>query len=813
MFTKELQKSFTSAAQEAANRRHEYITLEHLLYALLMDKTSIDVILNCAGDPPSLKKELDEFLSTKIEKLPPRETPHPEPTAAFQRVIERAANQALSSGQNTIDGGNILAAMFQEKRSHAVFLLEKQGVSRLDVLNFISHGISKISTKYGADDEEMPTGYGVGDESGRAKKGDALADFCVNLIERAKENKIDALIGREAEVERTIHVLCRRRKNNPLYVGDPGVGKTAIAEGLALKIFRGEVPKGLKASEVYMLDMGALIAGSKFRGEFEERLKAVIKELQKKPGVILFIDEIHTIVGAGAVSGGQMDASNILKPALASGELRCIGSTTYPEYKQSFEKDKALARRFQKIEIAEPSVEDTVKILQGLKGYYEEHHGITYTDEALAAAADLSAKHINDRSLPDKAIDVIDEVGAAIKLMTVEERPIRKALVEDVEATVARMAKIPPKTVSGSDKERLQNLEKELKSVLYGQDHAIDQTVRAIKLSRSGLGNIGKPIGSFLFAGPTGVGKTELAKQLARVLGVNFLRFDMSEYMEKHTVSRLIGAPPGYVGFEQGGMLTDAINKTPHSVLVLDEIEKAHPDLFNILLQVMDHASLTDNNGKKADFRNVILIMTTNAGAREMTSGDIGFQFASTPDLKVVDGEGDPAKGSAVSVRSDFGLGASKGKNAIERTFSPEFRNRLDAIIMFNQLGHREIVKVVDKFIKEVKGQLAEKNVQLTLTDTAREWLAVKGFDRLFGARPMARVVQQQIKQPLAEELLFGKLQHGGTVHVDLKDNELVIECAASPEGEASSEVEPSATIDALADPGKAQGEKTIEGS
>jgi ATP-dependent Clp protease ATP-binding subunit ClpA len=784
MFTKELQKTFSNAANEAVKRRHEYITLEHLLFALTGDRTSAEVIQNCGGDIAELRKGLDKFISTKIEKLPPNQDAAPEPTAAFQRVIERAANQVISSGMNTIDGGAILAAMFQEKQSHAVYLMQEQGISRMDILSYISHGISKVSTRYGVDDDQSFDGAGDGiegeedRESSRPRKRSALQEFAVDLIERAKNNKIDPLVGRESEVQRTIHVLCRRRKNNPLYVGDPGVGKTAIAEGLALKIHRGEVPAALKASDVYMLDMGALIAGAKFRGEFEERLKAVLKELEAKPGVILFIDEIHTIVGAGGAGGNsaQMDASNLLKPALANGQLRCIGSTTYPEYKQSFEKDKALARRFQRIEIAEPSVEDTVKILHGLKSYYEEHHGIQYADEALSAAADLSAKHINDRHLPDKAIDVIDEAGASIKLMTQEERPVRKVLVEDVELTVARMAKIPPKSVSGSDKERLQNLEKELKSVLFGQDHAIDQTVRAIKLSRSGLGNVGKPIGSFLFAGPTGVGKTELAKQLAKVMGVNFLRFDMSEYMEKHTVSRLIGAPPGYVGFDQGGLLTDAINKTPHSVLVLDEIEKAHPDLFNILLQVMDHASLTDNNGKKADFRNVILIMTTNAGAREMTSGDIGFQFASGADVKdAIDG--DLSKGPSVSVRSDFGLGLSKGKGAIERTFSPEFRNRLDAIIMFNQLGHKEIVKVVDKFIDEVKVQLKEKNVELTLTPAAREWLAVKGFDRLFGARPMARVVQQQIKQPLAEELLFGKLQDGGKVHVDLKDNELSIVC------------------------------------
>ncbi|HEY9716162.1 MAG TPA: AAA family ATPase [Trichormus sp.] len=604
---------------------------------------------------------------------------------------------------------------------------------------------------------------------------DPLSAYTVNLIERAKENKIDPLIGRESEVQRTIQVLCRRRKNNPIYVGDPGVGKTAIAEGLALKIQRGEVPKALKDSEVYMLDMGSLIAGTKYRGEFEKRLKAVIDTLKKKKDVILFIDEIHTIVGAGAVNGGSMDASNILKPALASGELRCIGSTTHPEFKASFERDKALARRFQKIDISEPSLEDTIKILQGLKPHYEAHHGVIYSDDSITASAELASKHINDRFLPDKAIDVIDEVGAAIKLLPEEERPAKLITVQDVELVVARMAKIPPKTVSGSDKERLQALDAGLKAVLYGQDHAIEQVVQAIKLSRSGLGHPNKPIGSFLFSGPTGVGKTELSKQLAKVLGINFLRFDMSEYMEKHTVSRLIGAPPGYVGFDQGGLLTDAINKTPHSVLVLDEIEKAHPDLFNILLQVMDHATLTDNNGKKADFRNVILIMTTNAGAREMTSGDIGFSHAAS--------SGDAAHSSGSTstmpggVSQKFNIGIAKGKDAIERTFSPEFRNRLDAWVAFNQLSFDNILLVVDKFVQEVRTQLVEKHVSLDVTEPAKKWLAVKGFDKLYGARPMARLIQQKIRHKLADELLFGKLEHGGKVLVDIKDDDLVLNC------------------------------------
>ncbi|HEY9676927.1 MAG TPA: ATP-dependent Clp protease ATP-binding subunit ClpA [Drouetiella sp.] len=765
MITKELQDTLNMALQEAIARRHEFLTLEHLLYALLSEKTSSQVIKNCGGNIEELKKELDQFLKDSMEKMGSSFRQNPEPSAAFERVLSRAAMQAESASQNTIDGGNVLAAMFQERRSHAVYLLEKQGITRLDVLNYISHGISKVGGR-DYDEESGQPAFGE-DDDGRSLK-DPIAEFTVNLIERAKDKKIDTLIGRDLEIQRTIQVLCRRRKNNPIYVGDPGVGKTAIAEGLALKIYRDEVPNALKGAEVYSLDMGALIAGTKFRGQFEQRMKAVIKELQKRPGVILFIDEIHTIVGAGAVSGGSMDASNILKPALASGELRCIGSTTYPEYKSAFEKDKALARRFQKIDVAEPTTEETIKILQGLKGYYEEHHGVTYTDDAIIASAELAAKHINDKFLPDKAIDVIDEVGAAVKLMPEEERQSREVTTHDVELVVARMAKIPPKSVSGSDKERLQNMESELKSVLYGQDHAVDTMVRAIKLSRSGLSNPGKPIGSFLFSGPTGVGKTELAKQLAKVLGISFLRFDMSEYMEKHTVSRLIGAPPGYVGFDQGGLLTDAVAKTPHAVLVLDEIEKAHPDLFNILLQVMDHATLTDNNGKKADFRNIILIMTTNAGAREMSANDIGFALSPTleqelfkPSQKVADPSG-------------------KGKTALERTFSPEFRNRLDGSIVFHQLGRGEIVRVVDKFADEVRQQLVEKNVTLELKEAARQWFAVKGFDKLYGARPMARVIQQKIREPLAEELLFGKLQHGGSVVLDEKDGEIILEIRSS---------------------------------
>lgn len=768
MITKELQDTLNASFQEAAKRRHEFVTLEHLLFALLLEKTGSDVVRNCGGDVDKIRRELEVFFDTNLESLPREIDQMPEPTASFERVLSRAAMQAESSGAYTIDGGNVLAAMFQERRSHAVHLLEKYNITRMDVLSYISHGISKLVPGGKDEDEDAAERVGV-DEEGPQRSRDPLVAFTVNLIERAKANKIDPLIGREKEVQRTIQVLCRRRKNNPIYVGDPGVGKTAIAEGLALKIQRGEVPDALKKSEVYMLDMGSLIAGTKYRGEFEQRLKAVINELQKKPGVILFIDEIHTIVGAGAVSGGAMDASNILKPALASGELRCIGSTTYPEYKAAFERDKALARRFQKIDITEPSVDDTVKILMGLKSYYEEFHGVTYKDDAIHAAAELSARHINDRCLPDKAIDVIDEVGASVKLMNQEERSSKEITTHDVELVIAGIARIPTKSVSGTDKERLQRLDEELKAVIYGQDHAIEQVVRAIKLSRSGLGNLTKPIGSFLFSGPTGVGKTELAKQLARVLGVNFLRFDMSEYMEKHTVSRLIGAPPGYVGFDQGGLLTDAVSKTPHAVLVLDEIEKAHPDLFSILLQVMDHATLTDNNGKKADFRNVILIMTTNAGARELTAQDIGFQFASKP--------GEESPKPVTKQPSKLGIGVTKGKDAIERTFTPEFRNRLDAWIAFNQLTHEEIIRVVDKFVDEVKDQLKEKKVTLELGEDARQWLSAKGFDRLFGARPMARLIQQKIKEPLADELLFGKLQNGGKVNVAVKDGEIDINC------------------------------------
>jgi ATP-dependent Clp protease ATP-binding subunit ClpA len=750
MITKELQATINLAAGEAVKRRHEFLTLEHLLFAMLHDQAASNVLRHCGGNLDELRGELETFFVQSLESLPKGKERFPEQSAAFERVLDRAVTQARGSGQRQIDGRNILVAIYEEPHSHAVYLLQKQGITKLDLLNYISHGISKL-------DEDGSEGleHAGGDEPGGGSNRDPLAAFTSNLIARAREGGIDPLIGRGSEVDRTIQVLCRRRKNNPIYVGDPGVGKTAIAEGLALKIARGEVPAVLRSAEVYALDLSAVLAGTKYRGEFEARLKAVITALKKKPGSILFIDEIHTIVGAGAVSGGSMDASNILKPALAAGQMRCIGSTTYPEYKASFERDRALARRFQKIEISEPTIADTIQILKGLKTYYEEHHGVVYTDEALQAAAELGAKHINDRFLPDKAIDVIDEAGAAVKLREpVEGDEPATITAHDIEIVVARMAKIPPKTVSASDKTRLQSLDGELKDVIFGQDHAIDQLVRAIKLSRSGLGQPEKPIGSFLFSGPTGVGKTELAKQLARVLGVEFLRFDMSEYMEKHTVSRLIGAPPGYVGFDQGGLLTDAINKTPYAVLVLDEIEKAHQDIFSILLQVMDHATLTDNNGKKADFRNVILILTTNAGARELSADKVGFIHSQA--------------GLA-------GVSGSKAKGAIERTFSPEFRNRLDAWIAFEALSFSTIEKVVDKFIDELRAQLVEKNVAIELRESARAWLARNGFDNLFGARPMARLIQSKVKEPLAEEILFGRLQAGGKVVIDEENEGLLL--------------------------------------
>jgi len=749
MITKELEKTFNTAAEEALSRRHEYITLEHLLYALLDDPVGGEVLVGCGADLDQLRSELEEFFAQHYVPIPSDRPLIPQKTATLLRVVEYAVLQAQASQREEIDGGHMLAAFFQAERSHAVFLLKKAGVTKLDILNMVSHGISKYGIPED-DDDEPEIEYiesGTERDEGQSPSRDPLAAFTVDLIARAAAGSIDPLIGRSIELERTIQILCRRRKNNPIYVGEPGVGKTAIAEGLALKIHRNEVPEVLRGAEVFALDLGAVLAGTKYRGEFESRFKAVIAALKKKKNSILFIDEIHTIVGAGAVSGGTMDASNILKPALASGDIRCIGSTTYPEYKAAFERDRALARRFQKIEIGEPTVAETIEILNGLKSYYEEHHGVTFTPSAIKTAAELAAKYLHDRHLPDKAIDVLDEAGARVKMLPPSDRPPEIG-TDEIEIVISRLAKIPPQTVAGSEIDRLRTLEGELRDVIFGQDHAIAQLGSAIKMSRSGLAHPDHPIGSFLFSGPTGVGKTELARQLARVMGVEFIRFDMSEYAEAHTVSRLIGAPPGYVGFDQGGLLTDAVLRTPYAVVVLDEIEKAHPNLFNILLQVMDHATLTDNNGKKADFRNVVLIMTTNAGAEEMSARGIGF-------------DGSSSKG--------------KGRNAIERTFSPEFRNRLDAWIVFEPLSHESIERVVDKFVDELRVQLEPRNVQIELTAAARAWLAEHGFDTLYGARPMSRLIQSAIKQKLVDMILFGDLKDGGSARVDLLDGAIVV--------------------------------------
>jgi ATP-dependent Clp protease ATP-binding subunit ClpA len=734
--SKELQQTLQAAVAEARRRRHEYVTLEHLLHAMTKDKVASEVLLACGADLKLLEKELEDYLDRTLEALAAAQDP--EQTAAFQRVLQRAAWHVQGSGRTELNAGDVLVAITRERGSHAVYLLEKQGVRRLDILQYISHGIGRDGS--GGEDEGPEE---QGDEGPPKPVKDPFKTFTVNLVERAAQGLIDPLVGRDAEIERTIQVLCRRRKNNPVLVGDPGVGKTAIVEGLALRIHDKKVPAVLEKAAIYSLDMGALLAGTKFRGEFEQRLKGVIAGVKKTPHAILFIDEIHTIVGAGATTGSSMDASNLLKPGLASGELRCIGSTTFQDYKQTFERDHALARRFQKIEVHEPTVEDTVRILKGLKRVYEDHHGVVYSPRALRAAAELSAKHINDRQLPDKAIDVLDEAGARDRMRS-EARRHHRITARDVERVVAKIAKIPERTVSADDETALRNLEPELKRVIFGQDSAIEAIASAIKLSRSGLASPEKPIGNFLFSGPTGVGKTELAKQLARILGVEFLRFDMTEYQEKHTVSRLIGAPPGYVGFDQGGLLTDAIRKTPYAVLLLDEIEKAHPDIFNLLLQVMDHATLTDNNGRKADFRHVILILTTNAGAQELSARRVGFGT----DLS------DPGN----------------ARNAIERTFSPEFRNRLDAWVAFDSLPPEVIARVVDKMVKELEVQLAEKKVRIELTAAGRAWLGERGFDRKMGARPMSRLIQNELKKPLAEKILFGELHDGGTVRVDVDE-------------------------------------------
>jgi ATP-dependent Clp protease ATP-binding subunit ClpA len=751
--SKELQATLQSAVADAERRRHEYVTLEHLLHAMARDKVASEILAACGADLAELEKELEDYLDRTLEAR--SGAGRPEQTAAFQRVLQRAAWHVQGAGRSELNAGDVLVAITRERGSHAVFLLDKQGVRRLDILSYISHGVPK--EKEGNEEEESSGGSESQEDAPPKAVKDPFHAFCTNLVEKAARGEIDPLIGRRPELERTVQVLCRRRKNNPVLVGDPGVGKTAIAEGLALAIHEKRVPQVLEKASIWSLDMGALLAGTKFRGEFEQRLKGVIAGAKKVAGAILFIDEIHTIVGAGATTGSSMDASNLLKPALASGELRCIGSTTFEDYKQTFEKDHALARRFQKIEVHEPTLEETVKILRGLKAAYEGHHGVVYSDKALRAAAELSAKHINERRLPDKAIDVLDEAGAADR-MKPEERRRHRVLARDVERVVARIAKIPERTVSADDQAQLAALEPELKKVIYGQDKAIEAIAASIKLSRSGLGAPEKPIGAFLFSGPTGVGKTELAKQLARILGVEFMRFDMTEYQEKHTVSRLIGAPPGYVGFDQGGLLTDAIRRTPYAVLLLDEIEKAHPDIYNILLQVMDHATLTDNSGRKADFRNIVLIMTTNAGAQELSSRSLGFAA----------GEG--SRGNA--------------RSAIERTFSPEFRNRLDAWVSFESLPPEVIARVVDKMVAELADQLRAKKVEIELTAAGRAWLAEHGFDRLMGARPMGRIIQKKVKEPLAEKILFGELKEGGRVKIDAEGDEirLVVKPAVAAE-------------------------------
>ncbi|MBT6435479.1 MAG: ATP-dependent Clp protease ATP-binding subunit ClpA [Deltaproteobacteria bacterium] len=744
MISRELEVVFKLALREAEVRRHDMVCVEHVLYAMSHDNWAMEILRHCGADIDDLRIRLETYLGEQVQ-VPEDRDYQIEQTLGLTRVLQRAAIHVQSSGKKEMDAGDFLAAVMREPESFAVYILSEQGVTRLDILEFISHGISKIDEPSLAHEggDELEEEEEEGEEK---KRPDPLASFTANLNDRAREGKIDPVVGRIDEINRTVQVLCRRRKNNPILVGEPGVGKTAIAEGLALAIVEKSVPEVLENEEIFALDMGALIAGTKFRGEFEQRLKAVVKAIQERGNAILFIDEIHTIVGAGAVSGGTLDASNILKPALASGDFRVVGSTTYKEFQGVFERDRALARRFQKIDVVEPTVEETFKILRGLKTKYEEHHEITYTNQALRTAAELAHKYVNERFLPDKAIDVIDEAGASVRLMPKGKRQ-KTIRPKDIEAVVAKIARVPPRSVSGSDKDKLSQLDRDLKLLIYGQDKAVESVVSAIKLSRAGLGSPRRPVGSFLFSGPTGVGKTELARQLAACMGVEMLRFDMSEYMEKHTVSRLIGAPPGYVGFDQGGLLTDAVIKNPHAVLLLDEIEKAHPDLFNVLLQVMDNATLTDNNGRKADFRNVVLIMTTNAGAFEMETGSIGF-------------------GSKSSSTDD-------AKGAIERTFTPEFRNRLDAWVPFTHLEKSTIGMIVDKMVAELEDQLSEKRVVLDLNDEARNWLGDRGYDRKFGARPMNRLIDREIRRKLADEILFGSLQSGGTVEIQANGDEL----------------------------------------
>ncbi len=750
MISKDLEISLRFALDEARKRRHEYLCVEHLLYALLSDAYGMEILESCGGNIAELKECFEDFLKEHVETAPEEESaPALQQTPAFERLMQRAIMHVQYAGKKEADAGDILAAVFEEEDCHAAYYLKAQGISRLDVLEYISHGVGKKGA-----DPHLPSRRPEPTRSpGEAPGGDAseeqsvLEAFTVNLNERARQGRIDPLIGRDPELKRCIQVLCRRRKNNPVFVGEPGVGKTALAEGLALRIHEGRAPKVLRETEILALDLPGMIAGTKFRGEFEQRLKTILKALEAQDNVILYIDEIHGVVGAGATSESSMDASTILKPALAAGTLRCIGSTTYEEYKNHFEKDRGLTRRFQKIDVDEPSVEETVRILRGLKSHYEAHHGIQFTESALQAAAELAAKHINDRFLPDKAIDVIDEAAAEVRLMNTD-KPRKTVRPADIERVIAAMAKIPARSVSTSDREKLGSLEPELKQLVYGQESAIEQICRAIKRSRAGLGRQEKPIGCFLFAGPTGVGKTEVARQLAALLGNHFARYDMSEYMEKHAVARLIGAPPGYVGFDQGGLLVDEIRRNPYTVLLLDEVEKAHPDLFNILLQVMDDATLTDNMGKKADFRNVILIMTSNAGARELAKASIGFQS--------------PSQDSH-----------HKSLKAIEQAFTPEFRNRLDAVVTFNPLPMAVIEQVVDKFLKQLEIQLGARKVRLTITPDAKRWLATHGYDSKFGARPLARLIEQEIETPLADELLFGRLEKGGEVHIDCHNDAL----------------------------------------
>ena len=739
MLSSELEYCLNDAFQRARDLRHEFMTVEHLLLALLDIPKVHEILKACDSDITELRRQLTEFIEEQTPLLPPDDDTDVQPTLGFQRVLQRAVFHVQSSGKKEVTSANVLVAIFSEKQSQAVYFLNLQDITRLDIVNFISHGMPSVPSDGEHQDEASLESEPEPEES-------ALDKYATNLNQRAIEGKIDPLIGREVEIERTVQILCRRRKNNPLYVGEAGVGKTALAEGLARMITEKRVPEVLQDATIYALDMGTLIAGTKYRGDFEKRLKGVIAEVSENPGAVLFIDEIHTVIGAGAASGGVMDASNLIKPVLANGEIRCIGSTTYSEYRGIFEKDHALARRFQKIDVPEPSLEETVEILRGLKSRFEEHHGVTYENDALQAAAELAARHINDRRLPDKAIDVIDEAGASLRLQPADTRG-DTVTVEMVENIVAKMARIPAKSVSSSDRDALRTLERDLKLTIFGQDAAIGALGSAIKMARSGLREEEKPIGSFLFAGPTGVGKTEVTRQLSHCLGVELIRFDMSEYMERHTVSRLIGAPPGYVGFDQGGLLTEAVTKNPHAVVLLDEIEKAHPEVFNLLLQVMDHGTLTDNNGRKADFRNVILVMTTNAGAQEMSRASIGF------------------------TKQDH---SSDGMEVIRKQFSPEFRNRLDGIIQFGSLDHQSIKRVVDKLVVELESKLDNNNVTLELDDAAREWIAERGYDSKMGARPMARIIQEQIKRPLAEELLFGSLAEGGHVRITVgKDDEL----------------------------------------